>query len=169
MASDSSAPSSPIVADYGNVAPPPSESWAPSTLTEEDLQEMEMRGLLPERAISGWKCCYDQEFLSEDRTKTKCNVSRAEAASRVARIMSGEVRDKGCPKAYCLKPPTTEVWVLEFWSLHRCRRGSWGRRLTLRRAFKAGGVTRRWRWWRRRTGCWGRFRDQEAAPPRCAR
>jgi hypothetical protein len=42
MASDSSAPSSPATADYGNVPLLPSESWAPSTLTEEDLQDIKV-------------------------------------------------------------------------------------------------------------------------------
>lgn len=56
MVSDSSTPSSPVAADYNDVPPPPSESWMPNTLTEEDLKEMEARGLLPEKAISGWKC-----------------------------------------------------------------------------------------------------------------
>jgi hypothetical protein len=39
----------------------------------------------------------------------KRKVSRAEAASWVARIVSGEVRDKGCPKAYCFKRSTIEA------------------------------------------------------------
>jgi hypothetical protein len=39
-------------------------------------------------------------------------VPRAEAFNRVSFIMSGEVRDKGCPKEYCLKRPTIEVSVL---------------------------------------------------------
>jgi hypothetical protein len=41
----------------------------PRTLTEEELEDMEARGLLPEKAISGRKCCYGQEFPSEDRTE----------------------------------------------------------------------------------------------------
>jgi hypothetical protein len=49
--------------------PPPDESWVPRTLTEEELEDMEARGLLPEKAISGRKCCYGQEFPSEDRTE----------------------------------------------------------------------------------------------------
>ncbi|RLN43356.1 hypothetical protein C2845_PM01G37990 [Panicum miliaceum] len=47
-------------------------------------------------------------------------VSRSEAHRRVTLIVSGEVGDKGCPKAYCLKRPTTEVCSLLvaewFWS-----------------------------------------------------
>ncbi|RLN04516.1 hypothetical protein C2845_PM13G05950 [Panicum miliaceum] len=42
-------------------------------------------------------------------------VSRNEAYRRVMLIVSGEVRDKGCPKAYCLKRPTTEEKVVSFW------------------------------------------------------
>ncbi|RLN09657.1 putative gypsy-type retrotransposon [Panicum miliaceum] len=41
-------------------------------------------------------------------------VSRSEAHKRVTLIMSGEVRDKGCPKAYFLKWPTTDE-KLSFW------------------------------------------------------
>ncbi|RLN17434.1 hypothetical protein C2845_PM02G17560 [Panicum miliaceum] len=53
----------------------------------------------------------------EDPTRVRnCKVPHMEAVNRVARIMSGEVRDKGCPKAYCLKRPTTEERVPEFWS-----------------------------------------------------
>ncbi|RLN27738.1 putative gypsy-type retrotransposon [Panicum miliaceum] len=37
-----------------------------------------------------------------------CKVSCSEAHWRVMLIVSGEVRDKGCPKAFCLKRPTTE-------------------------------------------------------------
>jgi hypothetical protein len=50
--------------------PPPSESWLPSTLTKEELEDMEVHGFLPKKAISGWKCCYSPKFPSEDRTDT---------------------------------------------------------------------------------------------------
>jgi hypothetical protein len=40
-----------------------------STLTEEDLKDMEVRGILPEKAISEWRCCYREEFPTEDQTK----------------------------------------------------------------------------------------------------
>ena len=36
-------------------------------------------------------------------------VPRDDIANRVARIMVGEIRDKGCPKAHCLKWPTDAV------------------------------------------------------------
>jgi hypothetical protein len=39
-------------------------------LKEDDLLEMKARGLIPENAISGWKCCYGYEFPMEDRTET---------------------------------------------------------------------------------------------------
>ncbi|RLN38929.1 hypothetical protein C2845_PM01G43930 [Panicum miliaceum] len=42
-------------------------------------------------------------------------VLRSEAHKRVMLIVSGEVRDKGCPKAYCLKRPTTEEKIVSFW------------------------------------------------------
>ncbi|RLM74034.1 hypothetical protein C2845_PM15G02090 [Panicum miliaceum] len=42
-------------------------------------------------------------------------VSHSEAHKRVTLIVSGEVRDKGCPKAYCLKRPTTEEKIVSFW------------------------------------------------------
>ena len=40
-------------------------------------------------------------------------VPREEIANRVARIMAGQIRDKGCPKAHCLKRPTDAVSFLE--------------------------------------------------------
>ena len=36
-------------------------------------------------------------------------VPREEIANRVTRIMAGQIRDKGCPKAHCLKRPTEAV------------------------------------------------------------
>jgi len=28
------------------------------------------RGVLPKKQISGWRCCFGEEFLSEDTTET---------------------------------------------------------------------------------------------------
>ena len=39
-------------------------------------------------------------------------VPREEITNQVARIMAGQIRDKGCPKALCLKRPTNAVSVL---------------------------------------------------------
>ncbi|RLN11915.1 hypothetical protein C2845_PM09G14090 [Panicum miliaceum] len=50
------------------------------------------------------------EYLGRDDPTRVQNrkVSRSEAHRRVTLMMSGEVHDKGCSKAYCLKRPTTE-------------------------------------------------------------
>ena len=43
----------------------------------------------------------------------KRKVPRDEIANWVARIMAGQIRDKGYPKAHCLKRPTDTVSLLE--------------------------------------------------------
>ncbi|RLN11844.1 hypothetical protein C2845_PM09G10440 [Panicum miliaceum] len=50
------------------------------------------------------------EYLGRDDPTRVQNrkVSRSKAHKRVTHIVSGEVRGKGCLKAYCLKRPTTE-------------------------------------------------------------
>ena len=40
-------------------------------------------------------------------------VPREDITNQVARIMAGQIRDKGCPKAHCLKRPTNAVSFLE--------------------------------------------------------
>jgi hypothetical protein len=56
----------------------------------------------PGYEYSGW----------DDPTRVmNCKVVRKEAASRVAFIVRKEVRDKVCPKVYCLKQPTTKVSI----------------------------------------------------------
>ena len=47
-------------------APPPLSSWQKCSLQESDIQDMVERGILPEKQISGWRCCYGEEFPSED-------------------------------------------------------------------------------------------------------
>ena len=39
-------------------------------------------------------------------------VPREEASNRVTCMMQGAIRDKGCPKAHCLKRPTRAVSIL---------------------------------------------------------
>ena len=45
---------------------PPSSSWQKCSLQESDIQDLVEHGLLPEKQISGWRCCYGEDFPSED-------------------------------------------------------------------------------------------------------
>ncbi|RLN40608.1 orf3 [Panicum miliaceum] len=56
-----------------------------------------------------------QERVHPGYEDSNCKVSRGEPHRRVTLIVSGEVRDKGCPKAYCLKRPTTQEKIVLFW------------------------------------------------------
>jgi hypothetical protein len=51
-------------------APPTSSSWQKCTLQESDIQDMVEQGVLPKKQISRWRCCYGEEFLSEDMDQT---------------------------------------------------------------------------------------------------
>ncbi|RLM69211.1 putative gypsy-type retrotransposon [Panicum miliaceum] len=52
----------------------------------------------------------------DDQTRVQNHkLLRSKAHRWVTLIGSGEVRDKGCPKAYCLKRPTTEEKIVSFW------------------------------------------------------
>ena len=42
------------------------ETWVPSTMHEADIQDLVERWLLPEK-VFGWRCCYGEEFPTEDR------------------------------------------------------------------------------------------------------
>ena len=44
-------------------------------------------------------------------------VPREEASNRVARMMQGVIRDRGCPKAHCLKRPTRAISLLRLFVL----------------------------------------------------
>ena len=48
---------------------PSSESWQWCTLLEMEIQDMVECGVLPEKQISGWKCCFGEDFPMEDWTE----------------------------------------------------------------------------------------------------
>ena len=48
----------------------PLSSWQKCSLQESDIQDMVEPCILPEKQISGWRCCYGEEFLSEDMNQT---------------------------------------------------------------------------------------------------
>ena len=51
-------------------APLPSSSWQKCSFQESNIQDLVERGLLSEKQISGWRCCYGEEFPSEDTNRT---------------------------------------------------------------------------------------------------
>jgi hypothetical protein len=57
---------------------------------------------------------YEYSGRDEPTRVRNHKVSRREALSRVTRIVSGDVCNKSCPKAYCLKRPTTKVRSASF-------------------------------------------------------
>ncbi|RLM92417.1 hypothetical protein C2845_PM08G13010 [Panicum miliaceum] len=88
--------------------PVPNATWEVKPSNEEMAQ---LTQPIQERVHQGY------EYSGRDDPTRVMNrkVPRTEAASRVAFIISGEVRDKGCPKAYFLNRPTTKERVVEFW------------------------------------------------------
>ncbi|RLN39588.1 orf3 [Panicum miliaceum] len=60
----------PATAAAATTAPPALElAWSPSTMTDTCIEALIAQGLLPEKAISGWRSCTREAFPSEDRTK----------------------------------------------------------------------------------------------------
>jgi len=51
-------------------APPTLSSWQKCSLQESDIQDMVEHGILSEKQISEWRCCYGEEFPSEDSDQT---------------------------------------------------------------------------------------------------
>ena len=48
---------------------PPSSLWQQCTLYGSDIQDMVDHGILPKKQISGWRCCFAEEFPSKDMTE----------------------------------------------------------------------------------------------------
>ena len=65
MAASPAASGSLTSGSYGE-APLPSSSWQKYSLQESNIQDLIERSLLPEKQVSGWRCCYGEEFPSED-------------------------------------------------------------------------------------------------------
>ncbi|RLN23564.1 hypothetical protein C2845_PM07G14390 [Panicum miliaceum] len=60
-----------VPAAAATAAPPASElAWSPSTTIDADIEALVAQGLLPEKAISGWRSCFREAFPTEDRTET---------------------------------------------------------------------------------------------------
>ena len=64
---------------------------------------------IQERVLPGY-----EYWGSEDPTRGQNRkVSRVEASNRVAHIMTGQIRDKGYPKALCLKRSTSAISIVD--------------------------------------------------------
>ncbi|RLN12163.1 retrotransposon protein, putative, unclassified [Panicum miliaceum] len=60
-----------VPAATATTAPPvPELAWSPSTMTDADIEALVAQGLLPEKAISGWRSCTREAFYTEDRMET---------------------------------------------------------------------------------------------------
>ncbi|RLM69039.1 hypothetical protein C2845_PM17G08620 [Panicum miliaceum] len=89
----------PVAAATAAAAPlAPELAWWEEKPTEEEMVEVK------ERVHPG----YEYSGHEDPTHGQNCKVSRGEAHKRVTLIVSGELRDKGCPKAYCMKRPTAE-------------------------------------------------------------
>ncbi|RLN11886.1 orf3 [Panicum miliaceum] len=61
----------PAAAAAAAAAPPALElAWSPSSMTDANTEALVAQGLMPEKAISGWRSCFTEAFLLKDRTET---------------------------------------------------------------------------------------------------